>query len=89
MSEYDKQNEAVFEMVRQNRAVHPQGRPLRIVADDDLNAIVQRAEAAEQQLWNANKTIAALQTDLCTVRVIQFLPIAGALVTGLLVGLFL
>ena len=89
MSEYEKQNEELFDMVRNNRNIHPKGQPLHIVPENKLNEMVNRAQSAEQGLWNANKTIEQLRTDLRAIRVVQAMPIVGALVIGLILGLIL
>lgn len=89
MSEFEMMNEQAFDLIRQNRGCHPEGTPLRLIADDKVAALVNRAEAAEQKLRNAEKTIAQLETDLRAVRFLQALPAAIAVVAGFLLGLIL
>lgn len=89
MSEFERMNEQAFDLIRQNRGCHPEGTPLRLIADDKVSALVNRAEAAEQKLRNAEKTIAQLETDLRAVRFLQALPAAIAVVAGFLLGLIL
>jgi hypothetical protein len=89
MSEFEKQNEDVFEIVRNNRNIHPNGQPLRIVPENKLTEMVNRSQAAERDLWNANKTIEQLSTDLRAVRFVQGMPIVGAFVVGIILGLIL
>jgi hypothetical protein len=89
MSEFEKQNEDVFEIVRNNRNIHPNGQPLRIVPENKLTEMVNRSQAAERDLWNANKTIEQLRTDLRAVRMVQAMPIVGGLLLGLILGLIL
>lgn len=89
MSEFEMMNEQAFDLIRQNRGCHPDGTPLRMIADEKLTALVNRAEAAEQKLRAANKTIAQLETDLRAVRFLQALPVVGALTAGFLLGLIL
>lgn len=89
MSEFEKMNEEAFDLIRQNRGCHPEGTPLRLIADDKVAALVNRAEAAEQKLRNAEKTIAQLETALRAVRFLQALPAAIAVVAGFLLGLIL
>ena len=89
MSEFEMMNEQAFDLIRQNRGCHPEGTPLRLIADEKLTALVNRAEAAEQSLRAANKTIAQLETDLRAVRFLQALPVVGALTAGFLLGLIL
>ena len=89
MSEFEMMNEQAFDLIRQNRGCHPEGTPLRLIADDKFSALVNRAEAAEQKLRNAEKTIAQLETDLRAVRFLQALPAAIAVVAGFLLGLIL
>ena len=89
MSEFEMMNEEAFDLIRQNRGCHPEGTPLRLIADDKVSALVNRAEAAEQKLRNAEKTIAQLETDLRAVRFLQALPAAIAVVAGFLLGLIL
>ena len=89
MSEFEMMNEQAFDLIRQNRGCHPEGAPLRLIADEKLTALVNRAEAAEQKLRAANKTIAQLETDLRAVRFLQALPAVGALTAGFLLGLIL
>lgn len=89
MSEFERMNEQAFDLIRQNRGCHPEGTPLRLIADDKVSALVNRAEAAEQKLRNAEKTIAQLETDLRAVRFLQALPAAIAAVAGFLLGLIL
>ena len=89
MSEFERMNEQAFDLIRQNRGCHPEGTPLRLIADDKVSALVNRAEAAEQKLRNAEKTIAQLETDLRAVRFLQALHAAIALAAGFLLGLIL
>ena len=89
MSEFEMMNEQAFDLIRQNRGCHPEGTPLRLIADDKVSALVNRAEAAEQKLRNAEKIIAQLETDLRAVRFLQALPAAIAAVAGFLLGLIL
>lgn len=89
MSEFEMMNEQAFDLIRQNRGCHPEGTQLRMIADEKLTALVNRAEAAEQKLRAANKTIAQLETDLRAVRFLQALPVVGALTAGFLLGLIL
>lgn len=89
MSEFEMMNEQAFDLIRQSRGCHPEGTPLRLIADDKVAALVNRAEAAEQRLRDANKTIAQLETDLRAVRFLQALPAAIAVVAGFLLGLIL
>ena len=89
MSEFEKMNEQAFALIRQNRDCHPEGIPLRMIPDEKVTALVNRAEAAEQSLRAANKTIAQLETDLRAVRFLQALPAVIALVAGFLLGLIL
>ena len=89
MSEFEMMNEEAFDLIRQNRGCHPEGTPLRLIADDKVSALVNRAEAAEQKLRNAEKIIAQLETDLRAVRFLQALPAAIAAVAGFLLGLIL
>ena len=89
MSEFEMMNEQAFDLIRQNRDCHPSGTPLRLIADEKVTALVNRAEAAEQSLRAANKTIAQLETDLRAVRFLQALPAAIAAVAGFLLGLIL
>lgn len=89
MSEFEMMNEQAFDLIRQNRGCHPEGTPLRLIADEKLTALVNRAEAAEQKLRNAEKTIAQLETDIRAVRFLQALPAAIALTAGFLLGLIL
>lgn len=89
MSEFEMMNKQAFDLIRQNRDCHPEGPPLRMIADEELTALVNRAEAAEQSLRAANKTIAQLETDLRAVRFLRALPVVIALVAGFLLGLIL
>ena len=89
MSEFEMMNEQAFDLIRQNRGCHPEGTPLRLIADDKVSALVNRAEAAEQKLRNAEKTISQLETDLRAVRFLEALPAAIAAVAGFLLGLIL
>lgn len=89
MSEFEMMNEQAFDLIRRNRGCHPEGTPLRLIADDKVSALVNRAEAAEQKLRNAEKTISQLETDLRAVRFLQALPAAIAAVAGFLLGLIL
>ena len=89
MSEFEMMNKQAFDLIRQNRGCRPEGPPLRMIADEELTALVNRAEAAEQSLRAANKTIAQLETDLRAVRFLQALPVVIALVAGFLLGLIL
>lgn len=89
MSEFEMMNEQAFDLIRQNRDCHPEGTPLRLIADEKLTALVNRAESAEQKLRSAEKTIAQLETDLRAVRFLQALPVVGALTAGFLLGLIL
>ena len=89
MSEFEMMNEQAFDLIRQNRGCHPEGTPLRLIADDKVSALVNRAEAAEQKLRNAEKTISQLEADLRAVRFLQALPAAIAVVAGFLLGLIL
>ena len=89
MSEFEMMNEQAFDLIRQNRGCHPDGTPLRLIADEKVTALVNRAESAEQKLRSAEKTIAQLETDLRAVRFLQALPVVGALTAGFLLGLIL
>lgn len=89
MSEFEMMNEQAFDLIRQNRGCHPDGATFRLIADEKLTALVNRAEAAEQRLRAANKTIAQMETDLRAVRFLQALPTVGALTAGFLLGLIL
>lgn len=89
MSEFEMMNEQAFDLIRQNRDCHPKGTPLRMIADEKVTAMVNRAEAAEQKLRNAERTILQLETDLRAVRFLQALPAVIALVAGFLLGLIL
>lgn len=89
MSEFEKMNEEAFDLIRQNRDCHPSGTPLRLIADEKVTELVNRAEAAEKELHNARQTIAQLETDLRAVRFLQALPAAIALAAGFLLGLIL
>ena len=89
MSEFEMMNEQAFDLIRQNRGCHPEGIPLRMIPDEKVTALVNRAESAEQKLRNAEKTIAQLETDLRDVRFLQALPVVGALTAGFLLGLIL
>lgn len=89
MSEFERMNEQAFDLIRQNRGCHPEGTPLRLIADYKVSALVNRAEAAEKKLHNAEKTIAQLETDLRAVRFLQALPAAIAFAAGFLLGLVL
>ena len=89
MSEFEMMNEQAFDLIRQNRGCHPEAPPLRLIADEKLTALVNRAESAEQKLRSAEKTIAQLETDLRAVRFLQALPVVGALTAGFLLGLIL
>lgn len=89
MSEFEMMNEQAFDLIRQNRGCHPEGTPLRLISDVKVTELVNRAEAAEQKLRNAEKTISQLETDLRAVRFLQALPAAIAAVAGFLLGLIL
>ena len=89
MSEFEMMNEQAFALIRQNRDCHPEGIPLRMIPDEKVTALVNRAESAEQKLRSAEKTIAQLETDLRAVRFLQALPAAIAAVAGFLLGLIL
>ena len=89
MSEFEMMNEQAFDLIRQNRGCHHEGIPLRMIPDEKVTALVNRAESAEQKLRSAEKTIAQLETDLRAVRFLQALPVVGALTAGFLLGLIL
>lgn len=92
MSEFEKQNEEAFDMIRHNRECHPGGTPVRIITDDKMNALVNRAEAAERRARDAETKCSKLEFDirmLRAVRVVRYLAAAGCAIGGFLLGLVL